>query len=130
MGMHRSGWRSYIRYDEEHDRPEISWALVKRVATYARPYWPRIVLLVVSITLTSAISLASPLLFRDLIDHALPNQDATRLNWLALGLLGLPVLAAVGFVVWAERKARSRRQQADAEDTAGDAAVDGEPPSA
>ena len=95
MGMHRAGWRSYIRYDEENDRPQISWALVKRVATYARPYWPRIVLLVVLITLTSGISLASPLLFRDLIDRALPERDATRLNWLALGLFGLPLLAGL-----------------------------------
>jgi len=32
MGMHGGGWRSYIRYDEEWDRPEISWALLRRVA--------------------------------------------------------------------------------------------------
>ena len=31
-------WWSYLRYDEGRDRPAVSWALVRRVAGYARPY--------------------------------------------------------------------------------------------
>jgi ATP-binding cassette subfamily B protein len=95
MGMHRAGWRSYIRYDREHDRPQISWALLKRVGGYARPYLLKILLLIVLIVLTSGVSLAQPLLFRDLLDNALPKRDAARLNWLALGLFGLPFLAGL-----------------------------------
>jgi ATP-binding cassette subfamily B protein len=93
--MHRAGWRSYIRYDEERDNPQISWALIKRVGRYARPYLARILLLISLIILTSGISLVQPLLFRDLLDNALPNKDAARLNGLALGLFGLPVLAGL-----------------------------------
>jgi ATP-binding cassette subfamily B protein len=95
LGWHGGGWRSYISYDKERDRPEISWALLKRVAGYARPYAWKAVLLILLITLTSALSLISPLLFRDLLDNALPNRDATRLNWLALGLFGLPALISL-----------------------------------
>ena len=37
MGMHGGNWFSFIRYDEEQDRPEISLGLVQRVMHYARP---------------------------------------------------------------------------------------------
>ena len=93
--MHGAGWRSYLRYDKERDRPQISWALLKRVAAYARPYWPKTFTLVILIILTSSLSLVSPLLFRDLLDNALPNKDAARLNWLALGLFVLPILTGL-----------------------------------
>jgi ATP-binding cassette subfamily B protein len=83
--------RSYISYDKERDRPEISWSLLKRVLAYARPYLSKALLLIALIAISSLLSLVSPLLFRDLIDNALPDGDAVRLNWLALGLFALPV---------------------------------------
>jgi ATP-binding cassette subfamily B protein len=47
------------------------------------------------IIITSLVNLVQPLLYRDLLDNALPNNDAARLNLLALGVIGLPVLAGV-----------------------------------
>ncbi len=94
MGWHGSGWRAYIRYDEQQDRSEISRDLIRRVASYASPYWGRAALLILLITLSSLLGLLSPLLLRDLIDNALPNHDVARLNWLALGLLGVPLLTS------------------------------------
>jgi ATP-binding cassette subfamily B protein len=38
------------------------------------------------------LSLVPPLLFRDLIDHALPQRDPARLNWLALGMIAVPLV--------------------------------------
>ena len=49
MGMHRSGWGAFIRFDEKNDQPGISWALIKRVAKYAQPYWWRAAILVTSL---------------------------------------------------------------------------------
>jgi ATP-binding cassette subfamily B protein len=92
MGFKGSGWHSYISFDEERDQPEISWSLIKRVAGFIRPYAPRATLLIVLIGFTSLIDLISPLLFRDLLDNALPNRDIPRLNWLAVGLFSLPLL--------------------------------------
>ena len=66
--MHGGGWWAYIRYDEERDRPEISWQLIRRVANYARPYWAPAALMIGLIVLTTVIKLVPPLLFRDLID--------------------------------------------------------------
>jgi ATP-binding cassette subfamily B protein len=101
MGFHGGGWWSYIRYDEERDRPQVSRALLQRVSTYARPYWGRAALMIGLIIVTSLINLIPPLLYRDLLDNALPNRDVTRLNWLALGVIGIPVL--VGLIGVAQR---------------------------
>jgi ATP-binding cassette subfamily B protein len=101
MGMHGTGWRAYIRYDEERDRPAISRTLLRRVAAYARPYWGQVALTIALIILTSLLRLIPPLLYRDLLDNALPNRDAARLNWLALGVIGVPVL--VGLIGVAQR---------------------------
>ena len=53
MGWHGSGWRAYIGYDEQQDRPEISLKLLRRVALTVRPYWKRAALLVLTITIAS-----------------------------------------------------------------------------
>ncbi len=95
MGFHGGGWFAYIRHDEEQDRPAITRELMGRVWAFARPYQLRIVGLLVTILLISSVSLISPLLFRDLIDNAIPNGNRTRLSWLALGMVGIPLLNGV-----------------------------------
>ena len=95
MGFHGGGWFAYIRHDEEQDRPAITRELMWRVWEFARPYQLRIIGLLFTILLISGISLISPLLFRDLIDNAIPNEDRTRLGWLALGMVGIPLLNGV-----------------------------------
>ena len=89
------GWFAYIRYDEKKDRPAITRELLWRVWDFAKPYRGRVVGLLFTILLISSLSLVSPLLFRDLIDHAIPNRDYTRLNWLALGMISIPLLNGV-----------------------------------
>lgn len=99
MGLHGGGWRAYITHDEEAEHPRITRNLLLRVWTFARPYRLRIAALLLTILLISGVSLVSPLLYRDLIDNAIPNGDRTRLNWLALGMIAIPILnGALG--VW------------------------------
>jgi ATP-binding cassette subfamily B protein len=95
MSLHGTGWWSYIRYDEERDRPTIDRSVLRRVAAYARPYWREVALTIGLITLSSLLALIPPLLYRDLIDNALPNRNAARLNWLALGIIGVPLLTGL-----------------------------------
>jgi ATP-binding cassette subfamily B protein len=95
LGAKESGWRSYIHYDKERDRPQVTWSLLKRVGAQVRPYGFRALLLVTLITLTSLLGSVSPLILRDLLDNALPNKDVVRLNWLALGLFGLAALTGL-----------------------------------
>ena len=90
--MRDAGWRSYLRYDEEQDRPELSWALIKRVAHYGRPYLAGIIGMLAIILVITLLSLVPPLLIRTLIDQVLPQRDYGRLNLLALGMIGIPVV--------------------------------------
>ncbi len=85
------GWWSYIRYDEQQDRPAVSRAVLRRVAGYARPYLGRIVLMFLTILGITLLSLLPPLLYRQLIDVALPRRDFGLLNLLALGMIGVPI---------------------------------------
>jgi ATP-binding cassette subfamily B protein len=97
--MYGGGWWRYLSYDEEQDRPQLSWVLLKRVWGYARPYQYKTAGLLVTIFIITGLSLIPPLLYRDLIDKALPHQDLTRLNWLALGMIGIPIInALIGMV--------------------------------
>ncbi len=93
--FHGSGWRSYISHDPSKGRPQVDRALLRRVLGYARPYASMVMLVLVTIITISLLELIPPLLFRDLIDNVLPNRDFSRLNWLALGLIGLPILSGL-----------------------------------
>lgn len=92
MGFHSGGWFAFIQQDKKDDKSHITLELLRRVWQYALPYrWP-VVGLIITIFISSGLSLLTPLLFRDLIDNALPNKNGTRLNWLALGMIAVPVL--------------------------------------
>jgi ATP-binding cassette subfamily B protein len=95
MGFHSTGWFSYIRYDEERDRPHVSRQLLRRVMRYAQPYWRAAAIMIVLIILTSLLNLVPPLIFRDLIDHAIPDRDVARLNLLALGVIAIPIIVGL-----------------------------------
>ncbi len=92
MGFRGGNWRSFIRYDEEQDRPEVSPELLRRVWGYARPYARGVALILLTILLISLFSLIPPLLIRDLIDNALPDRDFARLSLLALGMVAVPLV--------------------------------------
>jgi ATP-binding cassette subfamily B protein len=95
--MHGGGWFSYINYDEK-DRPRVSLGLVRRVLGYARPYRGKIALVLVLILFSTLLGLVTPLLFRQLLDVALPKKDGVLLNWLAVGIIAVPVLNGLSSV--------------------------------
>ncbi len=97
--MHGMGWWSYISYDEKRDRPKVDWNLIRRVLDYARPYRFKIVLVLVLILGSSLLGLVTPLLFRQLIDVALPNKDVGLLDRLALGIILIPVANGIIAVI-------------------------------
>jgi ATP-binding cassette subfamily B protein len=85
----------FILHGEEPGRAALSritWPLLKRVMSYARPYLGLTVLLLAVILAGTALGLVTPLLFRELIDRAIPRGDMPRLNLIALALLGIPVV--------------------------------------
>jgi ATP-binding cassette subfamily B protein len=92
MMFHGGGWFSFIRYDEEQDRPRLSRGLIRRVAGFGRPYWRWVTVILVTIFAISLLSLLPPLLIRDLLDHAIPQRQINRLNLLALGMVAVPLI--------------------------------------
>lgn len=91
MGSHGGGWFSYIAQDP-NEKPGVSRELLLRVWGFGRPYMGKILLLFITILAITGLSLLNPLIFRDLIDNALVNGDQTRLTWLALALIAIPIL--------------------------------------
>lgn len=92
--MFHNSWWSLVRYDE-NARPHIDRELLRRVAHYARPYWRDILTMLALIISISVLELVPPLLYRDLFDTVLPTGDVRRLNWLALGMVGIPLLTGL-----------------------------------
>ncbi len=90
--FHSSGWWSYVRYDEEQDRPKIDRALLRRVLGYASAYKPQLAVVLGTIVAISLLSLVPPLLIRQLLDVAIPEEDLTMVTLLGLGMVAIPVL--------------------------------------
>ena len=88
------GWWALVSQDETKSKPAVDRALLKRVYGYARPYMGWMVMVLLIILITSLIQLVPPLLYRDLFDQVIPNKDVTRLIWLTLGMVGIPVAAS------------------------------------
>jgi ATP-binding cassette subfamily B protein len=86
------GWWSYLHQDDAAGRQSIDRVVLRRVATYARPYIGRGVLLLLTILAITGLTLVPPLLMRALIDQALPNHDIGQLNLLAAGMVLVPLV--------------------------------------
>ena len=55
--FHSGGWWSYLKYDEEQDKPSFDRALIKRVLSYASPYRVELALVFATIVLITAVTL-------------------------------------------------------------------------
>ncbi len=91
--MRHKNWRSFIHAEDE--KPQLSWALVKRVLGYAKPYRGRLIGSLILILLYTTTGLLSPLILRYIIDHAIPNKDIHNLILAAVGLLMLPIVSGL-----------------------------------
>ncbi|WP_345322058.1 ABC transporter ATP-binding protein [Candidatus Villigracilis proximus] len=74
------------------EKPKVTRELLLRVLTYAKPYWWHIAGMLLTILASSALSVFTPLIFRQLIDTILPNKDVNKLVMFALALLLVPLL--------------------------------------
>ncbi len=92
MGFHGGGWWAYLSHNEKQDQPSVTTNLLKRVWIFAKPYRWQIIVLLFTIIAITLISLIPPLLFKQLIDVAIPNQDVRLLNMLALGMVAVPLV--------------------------------------
>ena len=90
----------------DDQKPKVTWALMRRVFAYAKPYRGRIATMLVLILFSTGFSLLTPLVLRDLIDHTIPSADIRRLVWLALALLLIPM--GIGAINVVQRRLNSQ----------------------
>ncbi|MBE0681967.1 MAG: ABC transporter ATP-binding protein [Anaerolineales bacterium] len=83
-------WFQYMRSGDQ--KPKVTKELLLRVLNYARPYWWHISGMLITILLSAALTLVSPLIFRQMIDTVLPSKDLNQLTILAIALLLVPIL--------------------------------------
>ena len=85
--MFHGGWWTYLSSEEA--KPRVTWGLLKRALSYGWRFRWHIAMLVM-ILITTGLTLITPIILRDLIDHAIPTGDVNRLVLLAFGLLLIP----------------------------------------
>jgi ATP-binding cassette subfamily B protein len=102
---HIGGWWQYVTADEKQ-KPQVNRQLLRRVWNYALPYRGRIVFVLVAIGLSTILGLLPPLIYRQLIDHTLPERDFQQLNWLALAMIAVPL--STGLIEVAQRNQSAR----------------------
>jgi ATP-binding cassette subfamily B protein len=87
--------RGFRRDPEEFAGKHVEWKLLRRVFRLARPYrWLLVGFLVTAIA-ASITTVLPPLLFRALLDTAVPEKNRTLVAWLAVGAVGLAVANAL-----------------------------------
>lgn len=103
----QGGWFSYLRYDENQESPTIDREVLARVFGYARPYLRYLVVVLACIAVIGIVTLAPPLLIRDLIDNAIPAGDVGRVTILGIGMVAVPIInGGIGLIQrWASSTA-------------------------
>ena len=100
MGMiGGGGWFHRMRRYDTKAKPNVTGRLLLRVLRYAKPYRLHIAGMLVAIVLSTSLGLINPLIFRQIIDVALPAKDIGMLNALAFAMLVLPLTVAVVRIV-------------------------------
>ena len=97
MSMYMLWWR--MSQDPDVAEHQLSPGVVWRVLRFAKPYRVLISVFVVLVVLMSALSVAPPLLFRQIIDNGILQGDRRVVIILSLTVAGLALLQAVLNVV-------------------------------
>ena len=91
--MHGGGWWSFMHASEE--KPKVSLLLLKRVFSYSLPYKWYLIAMLMLILFSTGLSLLSPMIFRAIIDEAIPTGNIKYLIYLSLSMLALPAINGV-----------------------------------
>src|SRR5689334_15303668 len=78
--------------DEDFDDAHVDRALVRRVWAYGRPYKRKLVLFLVAVVGGALVMTVPPLLFRSIVDDAIPNHDRSLAMVLAITAIGVAVV--------------------------------------
>jgi len=94
--MYQAQWhamRSFTR-DQSVTQQRLSRGIVRRIASYARPYRLDLVIFLTLTALSAVIAVAVPLLLQTIIDRGILPKDMSVVVWVAGAVAGLAVLGA------------------------------------
>jgi len=80
--------------------------VLRRVLAYGRPYLRLGLVVIATVIGITVMSLLPPLLMRDLLDRAIPDKNLSRVTWLGLAMVAVPLTN--GIVGVAQRWATAR----------------------
>lgn len=87
-------YQSFTR-DRGVKKAQLQQGTMQRILSYARPYKKNIAAYLVLLTAQSAIMIAQPLMFKKIVDDAIPNKNAAFVVVLALSIAAIAILDAV-----------------------------------
>ncbi|WP_235821730.1 ABC transporter ATP-binding protein [Gottfriedia acidiceleris] len=92
MGPHGFG---RMKFDENAQKPNISKAILLRIAKYFIPYWKQTILVVLILLITSVLGILPPIIIQHIVDTALPNKDLSLLIYLVLASLSTTIISGL-----------------------------------
>lgn len=90
MGPHGFG---RMKYDKNAQKPNITKAILLRIAKYFIPYWKQTTLVVLILLVTSVLGILPPIIIQHIVDTALPNKDLSLLIYLVLASLSTTIIS-------------------------------------
>jgi len=91
MGRGSRGGGNFHGPDVEEVRGPIRPGTLQRALGLFKPYRAQLAVVAVLVLVISALGVATPLLIRDVIDDAIPNDDRQLLVWLVAGMIAATV---------------------------------------
>lgn len=77
----------------------VGWAVVRRIFIYARPYRRQVIAFLITLVIASLLTVAQPLMFRQIIDNGISQGNGTLVTVLAIVVAVLALLdAAIGLI--------------------------------
>ncbi|CAB4332563.1 unannotated protein [freshwater metagenome] len=97
MSLHGGNpWAAYQGFtrDRSVKQKQLTAGTLKRVFSYAREFKFYITAYLALLVVDSLLVVAQPLLFKRIVDTAIPNKDSTMVIWMAVAIAGTAVLGA------------------------------------
>jgi len=85
--------RGFLTEDEKSNKPKITKALVKRIASYLIPYWKQTLIVIIMIFIAAVLGLMPSILTGKIIDEGLIGRDFNQLVRYILLSFGVVVLS-------------------------------------
>ena len=79
----------------EEERPSIRPGTLRRALGLFKPYRPQLAVVAVLVLVISALGVATPLLIREIIDDAIPNDNRSLLIWLVFWMVAATVASGL-----------------------------------